>query len=393
MKILFVSDVSQIGGGETAMEEIANSLQSQGHQLIVVQGLDRNQKNWSRPFLKKTIKTQQYRVDFRGNIRVYSSLIKGVWSCLSQISQENKIDAVLLNSTLSGAVVCIHPRFWLKRKIFFFHADDVAVMKSIFTSSTQKYVETLKKIPFYLIIVLAQSIVFLGSTYVVGFSRYSVVTMNKKFPFWKSKMKKIDPGVNTKTFFPLKTRKQRSESKIILCTSRFEKRKGIHLLIESFSQLYKKNPKLRLHLATSLDDYAKESGYYLQIKNRIKELHLTSIIKIHLNLQRNQLVQLYQRATIQVLPSQNLEAFGLVILEAFACGVPVVAYQKAGAPAEVIKKIDQKYIFAKYAADNLAKTLNWALKHSLSSKQKQTMKTIVKTMSWDVTAHQIIKLL
>jgi glycosyltransferase involved in cell wall biosynthesis len=54
---------------------------------------------------------------------------------------------------------------------------------------------------------------------------------------------------------------------------------------------------------------------------------------------RAELPDLYRRAEVVVFPSVN-DAFGLVILEAMACGIPVVASDRSGAPDIIDDGVD-----------------------------------------------------
>lgn len=58
-----------------------------------------------------------------------------------------------------------------------------------------------------------------------------------------------------------------------------------------------------------------------------------------------QLVELMRLSDVYVLPSRNLEGFGLVVLEAMSVGLPVVVSNQAGGGTDFINSIDQNLIF------------------------------------------------
>ena len=63
-----------------------------------------------------------------------------------------------------------------------------------------------------------------------------------------------------------------------------------------------------------------------------------------------------------VFPSEYYENFPLTIVEAFACGVPVVA-SNHGAMAEIVSDQQTGLLFDVGQSDDLAATIRWALGH------------------------------
>lgn len=69
-----------------------------------------------------------------------------------------------------------------------------------------------------------------------------------------------------------------------------------------------------------------------------------------------------QRALALVVPSICFETFGLVVIEAFACGTPVIA-SRIGALADIVRDGVTGLLFAPGNAEDLAEKLSWALSH------------------------------
>jgi glycosyltransferase involved in cell wall biosynthesis len=74
------------------------------------------------------------------------------------------------------------------------------------------------------------------------------------------------------------------------------------------------------------------------------------------------LTQLIQDAYLLVFPSEWYETFGLLLVEAFACGVPVVT-SKLGAMAEIVEDGVTGLHYRPRDADDLATKLKWAFSH------------------------------
>jgi D-inositol-3-phosphate glycosyltransferase len=136
------------------------------------------------------------------------------------------------------------------------------------------------------------------------------------------------PGVNTRRFAPA------AESRLtgrrdILCVGRLDDpRKNIGLLLEAYAQLPERvRSTSRLLLAGS-------AGPGPDFWSRVDALALRDCVEFVALPVEEELVRLYQRAAVFVLPSDE-EGLGIVILEAMACGVPVVA-TRCGGPEGVI---------------------------------------------------------
>ena len=72
--------------------------------------------------------------------------------------------------------------------------------------------------------------------------------------------------------------------------------------------------------------------------------------------------ELLKRAHCLIFPSEWYEAFGCVMIEAFACGVPVIA-SKLGAMEEIVKEGHTGLHFTPGKSEDLASKVKWALAH------------------------------
>jgi glycosyltransferase involved in cell wall biosynthesis len=113
--------------------------------------------------------------------------------------------------------------------------------------------------------------------------------------------------------------------KFVLTVGSIEPRKNLPLLIKSFSELIKEFPDLSLVHA---GPYGWQMG---TLQTQIKELGLNNSVHFLGRVSLDDLAGLYNAASVFVYPSLY-EGFGLPILEAMACGCPVITSNISSMP-------------------------------------------------------------
>ncbi|MEO9483762.1 MAG: glycosyltransferase [Ekhidna sp.] len=108
-----------------------------------------------------------------------------------------------------------------------------------------------------------------------------------------------------------------------LSIGRLEDEKGFDLLIEAISLV----PHLRVKIVGS-------GSEEIKLKKRINALELGDRVSLIGEMNREEVKMLIQKCQFLILPSKY-ETFGNVLLEAMACGKPVVA-TKCGGPEEIV---------------------------------------------------------
>jgi glycosyltransferase involved in cell wall biosynthesis len=94
-----------------------------------------------------------------------------------------------------------------------------------------------------------------------------------------------------------------------------------------------------------------------------------------------ELGDLYRRADVFVFPSRN-DTYGIVVLEAMACGTPVAAFDVDGARDQIVNGING------YIGENLADNIERCL-----DLDREKVYNTVKDISWKNSANQFIKYL
>lgn len=174
---------------------------------------------------------------------------------------------------------------------------------------------------------------------IVGNSRSLADTLAKRFPAHRSKMKYVHLGVDTSIYRPSDSRKDGPFH--ILFAGRLIPRKGIPVLLKAFIIARKELPGLRLSIAGG----SQKPAYGVYLRKIARNLHVP--VQFKGNLSRSQMPAFYRSGDCFVCPSQQHEAFGLVNVEAMACGLPVIASDIGGIP-EIVEHGRNGYLVGDY---------------------------------------------
>ena len=115
----------------------------------------------------------------------------------------------------------------------------------------------------------------------------------------------------------------------LLCVASVTRRKGQDVLVRALSRL--ETPEWTCVCAGSL---SRDPGYVSEVRGLIERLGLTGHLRLTGELDRPDLDVLYERSTLFVLPSYY-EGYGMVLTEALARGLPIVATTAGAVPATV----------------------------------------------------------
>lgn len=163
-----------------------------------------------------------------------------------------------------------------------------------------------------------------------------IITISKKnnqvvlenFPEAENKCITLKNGYDTKVFYLKKFEKQsvlnefnihKKYDKIVLFAGRLTENKGIDVLLNATKKY--ENGKILTIIAGG-------GGLLEELKSQVAKLKLKDVVFVGDQSQEN-LNKLYNIADVLAVPSR-IEGFGLVAIEALACGTPVVATNKGG---------------------------------------------------------------
>ena len=213
----------------------------------------------------------------------------------------------------------------------------------------------------------------------------------------------IPPGVDTSHFYPIPADEAKSfiglplNERMILFVGRIEPLKGVDTLIRAISTLRLNDVSNRhpVHLAIIGGDPnaspEEMNAEMVRLQQLSHDLCMDRMIVFLGKRGQDTLPYYYSSAEVLVMPS-HYESFGMVALEAMACGTPVVASQVGGLAFLVQDGVtgysvpDQD---PEALADRLVKILGDA---SIRTKMGQQAEEYARQYSWPIITSQIIKL-
>lgn len=149
------------------------------------------------------------------------------------------------------------------------------------------------------------------------------------YPWAKNRLYAITPGVRLDIFKPGNKEQARklldlNFQKVAVCVGRVQEYKGTHIAILALSALADRNTGLII-----VGDLVYDPEYSQYLQSLVCEHGLGDRVQFVNPVEHSALVAYYQAADLLLLPSRH-ESFGLVALEAMACGTPVVVSSPYG---------------------------------------------------------------
>jgi glycosyltransferase involved in cell wall biosynthesis len=193
---------------------------------------------------------------------------------------------------------------------------------------------------------------------VIGNSEYVTNKIRSAFPRFAGRCQTVWNGTDPDYFVPGKSRIERSGRAVkrLLFVGRISPEKGIHVLIDAMPLVLERFPQAQLEIigpvgqvlprdcivdldgdpeVQRLSSFYDGVEYHDQLKAQVRSLCLESHVHFHWGLPHPELLNHYQAADVFVFPSIS-ESFGVPVIEAMACGTPVVAGRAGGIPELVV---------------------------------------------------------
>ncbi|MBU1255455.1 glycosyltransferase family 4 protein [Patescibacteria group bacterium] len=170
---------------------------------------------------------------------------------------------------------------------------------------------------------------------IICVSKFTKEEVLKKIPL--ENIIVINNGVDYKKFQMYTSFKYLRNTKNIISVGALMSRKGYHISILAIAKVKKKHPNLKYYIIGN----QKNKKYFNQLKNLVKDYSLEENIVFLENVLEKDLIKFYYQSDLFLLTpihveGSKFEGFGLVYLEANACGKPVIGTYGCGAEDAII---------------------------------------------------------
>lgn len=198
-------------------------------------------------------------------------------------------------------------------------------------------------------------------------------------------------GTNTKLFAPLLSNDLVSEqvrlNLYIVSVGGYIPLKGHRILLDAFALVAPSFPSLGLVIA------GMDGPERMPLLARSKELGVLDRVTLLVNLKPAEVAELMARAALALQPS-FAESFGMAVIEAGACGVPVAA-SAVGGHLELVQDHETGYLFEAGDVEGCAAVITEILVDKDAAKKvaENFRAAILRRYTWPACAHAYLKLM
>jgi len=324
-----------IGGAERWLIDAANALQNAGHRVTIVTS------RWDRNRCFEATRDGTLDVRVRGNwlpahiaqrFRAPCAVMRSAASVIASAARGERYDVVFVD--LVPHVIALLHRCLRARVVYYCHFPDQLM------TERRTWIHRLYRWPIDRL--EARSVaradrVLVNSRFTAAAARRIYTDGSRVEP------EVLYPGIATPPAQRDRTPSGDAEW-MLLCVSRFERRKGLWLAVEAFAALADRidhalYERVRLVVAGGYDASLRESALaYDELASSAARHGLSARVRLVKSPSDAVLRDLLQRCRCVIYTPEH-EHFGLVPLEAMAAGRPVIA-TRSGGPAETI--LDQR---------------------------------------------------
>lgn len=356
MNILFASDVSiskLIGGAERVLSEQCIRFVQKGHSVhILTRKLDGHSLNNEKI---TGVNEWRYECNSYNQFLFFCSVLRNGKLLFEKLCRNFHFDCINFHQPFSSLAIT---QSSLSKKIAKFYTCHSLSFEEYISRNHSKI--GLFKFPqYYLNIYMRKFIekrILYRSDKITVLSQFTKEKLLDVYKIAPKKISIISGGVDFNRFMPIKNRIDIrkdlgiSNNKCVIFTVRnLVKRMGIGNLILAFKNILSKAPDIYLVIGG-------EGPLKADLIKLVSTLGLEDYIQFEGFIPEDRLPMYYQMADLFVLPTKELEGFGLVTLEAMASGLPVVG-TPVGGTKEILGSFEPGFLFKGTDPDSIAELI------------------------------------
>ncbi len=239
------------------------------------------------------------------------------WAILKAIKEINSKKRVDLIEIIEGIPIELLSRHW--PVVVRAHGSDWSFRRFCQEKGTENDQSLIK----------AEANSFQKAAAVSAISNHLADHLSEFCQYPRSRIEVIPYPIDTDQFSP--SQESNGSSKIFqtMTVGRLEPRKGVHILLKAMPKIWKSFPNVQVVFVGKEAGFKKEEMLQMVPVSERGKIIFSDVVP------HDQLPKFYRKTDIYVAPTQY-ETFGYTILEAMACGIPVVA-SNVGAVPELVE--------------------------------------------------------
>ncbi|MBI4572392.1 MAG: glycosyltransferase family 4 protein [candidate division NC10 bacterium] len=356
LRILIISDVSPLtisGGAERVLWEQASRLVKHGHQVRIVGRSRAGSEEES--VERQGVRIRHFPVDRRSLLRfVRTSILEARRAALQELAGA-RADVLQVFQPLSGYGILGSAVGQRIPSLYTFLSPAPLEYRSR-RGMTRHHRGGWAGNSATAMLWIIERACLRRATRIQVLSDFSADQLWKLYRIPAERIVKIPGGVDIERFQPAADREAVREalglparSPLLFSLRNLEARMGLDTLIRAMAILRRHVPEVLLLIggAGSLRQELESLAASLDLRGHVR--FLGYVLEAHLPLY-------YQVADLFVLPTRELEGFGLATVEALACGTPVLG-TRVGATPEVLLPLDRSLVFQDTTPEVMAEDL------------------------------------
>lgn len=356
MKIIMAADVSianVIGGGERVLYEQSARLNKRGHTVkTITRKLD-----WHDSDSQDIGGVVEYRylVETCNAWRFLMTTCRNARLLFEKIASQDSFQVINFHQPFTGYGIMTSPVSRNIRKVYTCHS----LSYEEFVSRNIRPSSIIPRFIYNLNVMVRKYIerrCFQKSDVIVVLSRFTKARLIENYRLDPGKVHVIPGGVDLDRFTPVKNKTPIRDhfgipkGKIVLLTIRnLVPRMGLHNLIRAMEKVRLQAPELFLVIGG-------KGPLGENLKRQVVLSGLNEQVTFTGFIAESDLPQAYQMADLFILPTVELEGFGLVTLEALSSGIPVLG-TPVGGTREILEKFNASFLFKDTSPEAIADLL------------------------------------